>query len=667
MVSSSMQYCTAKGAAVFGVVLLVLISQLACGSPKNEQQQVIVLGFDGMDWDLTQQMINDGKLPAFARLAEQGSLSRLGTAFPPQSPVAWSNFTTGMDAGGHGIFDFIHRDPSTMTPFLSTSRVEDEGLAMTVGQWKIPLGGGEALLLRHGQAFWEVLEDKGIESWVIRMPANYPPSGKATVELSGMGTPDFTGSYGTFTYYTSDPFAALSQHDTGGGEIVVVGISDNVITTKLSGPPNPFHVEGAKVTAPLEVFLDSEHSAAKLVIGEDELILSEGEWSEWVTVGFDLIPTQSAQAICRIFLKQVRPTFELYVTPLNLDPQDPAMQISTPSSFASELADMAGPYYTQGMPEDTSALQSGVLTREEFLAQAQLSGGEVIRQYQLILDSFEKGLLFYYFGNGDLVSHMLWSANDPSHPAYDAEADARFASVVEDIYREFDRIVADTLDRVSDDTLVIAMSDHGFSSWKRAFHLNAWLRDNGYLAVIDPEDETGGTAFSNIDWSGTRAYGLGVNGLYVNLKGREAHGIVEPADREALLREIAASLLATIDPETGLPAVTKASLTEEIYRDRGYLDLGPDLIVGYTKATRCSNQSALGSVPLPVIEDNDDAWSADHCMDDATVPGILVTSRPLKRPVDQLTDLAGAILTEFGIEDFPDRSQNQADKPEQTD
>lgn len=639
-----------------GATVLVVAAALGCGSPGTQQQQrAIILGFDGMDWELTQQMMAEGKLPAFSRLAQEGSFSRLETAIPPQSPVAWSNFTTGMDAGGHGIFDFIHRDPKTMAPFLSTSRTEDSGLALVLGRWKFAISGGEAELLRHGQPFWEALEERGIESWIIRMPANYPPSGEASIELSGMGTPDFVGSYGTFTFFTSDPFAALSQDETGGAKTVIVGVSDNTVTTKLEGPPNPFHADGAKTSAELEVYLDARNATARIVAGDSELILSQGEWSDWVGIDFELLPTQSERAICRFYLKQVRPNFELYVTPLNIDPSDPIMQISTPKSFSSELAELDGPYYTQGMPEDTSALESGALTRDEFLAQARLAGDEVIRQYELILERFERGLLFYYFGNGDLVSHMLWGATDPTHPNYDPDSDARFETVIEDIYMGFDRVLEHTLNSVDPDTLVIVMSDHGFSSWRRVFHLNAWLRENGYLTVIDPEDPTGGAAFSNIDWSRTRAYGLGVNGLYLNLQGREKHGIVPPSQREDLLREISAALLATVDPETGLPAITKAPLREEAFFDRGYLEIGPDLIVGYAKGTRCSNQSALGSVPIPVLEDNHDEWGADHCMDDATVPGILLTSRELNRPVERLTDLAGAILEEFGVEGFPER------------
>jgi predicted AlkP superfamily phosphohydrolase/phosphomutase len=201
------------------------------------------------------------------------------------------------------------------------------------------------------------------------------------------------------------------------------------------------------------------------------------------------------------------------------------------------------------------------------------------------------------------------------------------------------------------------MSDHGFTSWRRSFNLNGWLRDQGYLAVRDPHLADDPGLFQNIDWSRTRAYGLGLNGLYINVRGRERLGIVGEGDRRALIEEIRQKLLSTIDPATGRAAVTAAHARDEIYQDSRHFDRAPDLIVGYAGGTRVSNESALGAVALPVITDNRLAWSGDHCMDPAAVPGLLLTSRPLATPVSSLTDLAAAILAEFGIRGFPSHGE----------
>jgi predicted AlkP superfamily phosphohydrolase/phosphomutase len=624
---------------------LALLVLAGCGD-AGEQRRVIVLGFDGMDYALTRKMMAEGRLPNLARLASSGTFRPLGTSMPPQSPVAWSNFITGMDSGGHGIFDFIHRDAKTMTPYLSTSRTEPSP-KLKLGGLMLPLWADRIELLRHGKPFWEALEERGVRTTIVRIPANFPPSGSASRELSGMGTPDVLGSYGTFSYYTSDP-SPWAEKEPSGGKVYAVRVADGVVRGTLHGPRNPFRVEAQDATTEFQVYVDPDALAAKLVVGDEERVLKAGEWSDWVPIRLDLLPTQTVRAIARFYLRRVRPDFGLYVTPLDLDPMDPAMPISTPGSFAADLARSTGRFYTQGMPEDTKAYQAGVFSTEEFLAQARLAGEEVFRQYRHMLPRFTGGLLFYYFGNGDQVSHMMWRAMDPGHPAW-RPSDARWADVVPRLYQEFDRIVGETFAAMTPTTTLVVMSDHGFVSWRRVFHLNAWLRDHGYLALRDPARHADPGFFGNVDWSRTRAYGLGLNGLYVSLAGRERQGIVSPAEREQLIGEISAKLLSTTDPKTGRPAVTKAFRREQ-YRDRGHLEVGPDLIVGYAGGTRGSNESALGAIAEDVFADNTEPWSGDHCMDPDAVPGVLFTSRALKKPVARLDELAGAILAEFGTE-----------------
>ena len=648
----------AIGPLIVLMALGVSLVGVSCGSDESGEPtgpRVIILGFDGMDHALTAKLMSEGRLPNFSRVAERGSFSPLATSVPPQSPVAWSNFITGMDSGGHGIFDFVHRDPETMFPFLSSAETHAGGTTIKIGKWQIPLSGGSVELLRRGQAFWEVLEDNGIETTIIRMPANFPPSGTASRELSGMGTPDIIGTYGTFSFYTSELFAFAGE-DISGGKVYEVDVFDDVVEAELYGPDNPFLVEREKVAAPFTAYLDPEESLAKVVVDTEEVVLAVGEWSDWVPVDFELIPTQGLRGMVRFYLKQVEPDFELYATPINFDPYEPAMPISTPASYAADLAEASGRFYTQGMPEDTAGLMEEVLTAEEFLDQSRIAGTENIEQYKWVLDQFRDGLLFYYFGNVDQISHMMWRSRDPDHPAYDAEKDARFSGVIDELYRGLDEIVGYTLERMNDDDLLVVMSDHGFSSWRRSFHLNAWLHENGFLAVRDPNMEDDPGIFANVDWTGTQAYGIGINALYINLRGREKWGIVNRSEREAVMDAIAEKLLSAIDPETGEPAVTKVYKREEFYKDRGQLEIGPDLVIGYAKGTRGSNESALGAVGKEVYNDNTGVWSGDHAMDHEAVPGVLLTSRPLKKEALRLENLAAAVLAELGVEkEFPSR------------
>jgi predicted AlkP superfamily phosphohydrolase/phosphomutase len=639
-----------------GALAGLLLLCLACGGGSGAGgKRVVVLGFDGLDYGITRALIDQGRLPNFARLASTGGFAPLATSIPPQSPVAWSTFITGLDPGGHGIFDFIHRDPNTRVPYLSTTRTEASSRTMAIGDWQVPLAGGEVEQLRQGQPFWEVLDARGIETTIVRMPANFPPSGAATRELSGMGTPDLLGTYGTFSFYTSEPYA-FGGRALSGGAWYPVAVEDHAVRSRLRGPDNPFRRVAEPVTADFTVHVDAERPVAKLVVGSEERVLAVGEWSDWVPVDFDLrVPLQGLPGMARFYLKQVRPHFELYVSPINFDPMDPAMPISGPAGYAAELATATGRFYTQGMPEDTQALRQGVLTRDEFLAQARLAGDEVRAQYRHVLGGFQRGLLFYYFGNVDQISHMMFRAGDPGHPAYDPAIDPGYAQVIEDLYAGLDRVVGDTLDALGPDDTLVVMSDHGFASWRRTFHLNTWLKEEGFLTLANPAREDDPGFFGNVDWSRTRAYGLGLNGLYLNVRGREGSGVVEPGDRERVMSEIAARLLQTIDPATGLPAITKVYRRDEVYTDAGLFDRAPDLVIGYARGTRASDETALGGIPKEVMVDNTEPWSGDHCMDHETVPGVLLSNRALRKPAPSLQTLAAAVLAEFGIDEFPVR------------
>jgi predicted AlkP superfamily phosphohydrolase/phosphomutase len=407
--------------------------------------------------------------------------------------------------------------------------------------------------------------------------------------------------------------------------------------------------------------MDPEESAVKLEVGDQEVILEVGEWSDWVAFDFELIPTQTLPAIVRFYLKQVHPELELYASPLNIDPLNPALPISTPDSFAAELAEATGRYYTQEMPEDTKAYRAEIFSTDEFLDQARITGDQFLEQYKYVLSDFDSGFLFYYFGNLDQTSHMMMRTLDPDHPTYDAARDAPYEEVVEKIYEEMDEVVGYTLENMKAGTKLVVMSDHGFTSWRRAFHLNTWLKENGYITFKDPDRKDDPGLFMNVDWSRTKAYALGLNGLYINLRGRERDGIVAPGERETLMDELVEKLLAVVDPTTGEPAITRMYKREDEYEDGGYLDIGPDLQVGYAKGVRGSNESALGEFPPEIIVDVEDEWNGDHCMDHTAVPGILLTNQPMKRQATSLKNLGVSILAEFGIDDgFPVRDQSEA-------
>ena len=222
-------------------------------------------------------------------------------------------------------------------------------------------------------------------------------------------------------------------------------------------------------------------------------------------------------------------------------------------------------------------------------------------------------------------------------------------------YRKIDRLLGEILDRTGPQTAVVVMSDHGFANFYKQANLNAWLRDAGYLVLR--EDATPVVAesdewLSGIDWSRTRAFSIGLNSLYINVAGREQHGIVPASERLDLAREIADRLRTWTDSENDRPVVTSPSLREEIYRGP-MLAAAPDIIVGYGDGYRASWATSKGQTATELLEDNRDEWSADHCVDPAAVPGVLFANLPMATDAPQLTDLTVGILEYFDVRRDP--------------
>ncbi|HVN85436.1 MAG TPA: alkaline phosphatase family protein [Candidatus Binatia bacterium] len=634
-----------RGWLALALLAIATLGVSCSKSPQRVSHRVLVLGFDGIDPGLLDRFMAAGELPHFAQLAKTGHYVHLGTTVPPQSPVAWSTFITGMDPGGHGIFDFVHRDPAppsggAIAPFLSTSRVEEDERRLTLGKYALPLSSGTSELLRHGKAFWNVLADHDIPATVVKIPANFPPEPSTSRTISDMGTPDVRGTYGTFSFYSSDP-ADGGDHSVSGGLFHAVQVDGGHARATIPGPIDPFLSRSERAVRPFEVYVDAESNAVKIDIGDQELVLQTGEWSGWVPVTFDLVPSiVSVHGIVRFHLVQAHPNLRLYTSPINIAPDQPALPISTPPEYARDLATHVGAFYTQGLPENTAALTAGVLDDDMWLVHADDIFAERSRMFDFELARFHSGLLFAYFGGTDQVAHMFW--REMEHGSVHGDAILR-------TYRQVDDVLGRALAAIAGDSNVtlIVMSDHGFAPFNRAVHLNSWLREQGFLALRSGL-QVGGELFQDIDWNHTHAYGLGLNGLYLNLVGRERFGIVGPVDRERVLAELTQKLLGWTDPQTGASIISRVYRREEVYSST-YRDLAPDLIVGYRRGYRVSNESGLGEVPAAVIEDNRKRWSGDHCMAADQVPGVLLSNRRVvNRPVS-LQDLAPTILNEFGI------------------
>jgi len=618
-------------------------------------KKIIIIGIDGMDPRLSERMMDAGLLPNFAKLRQQGGYKALGTSIPPQSPVAWSNFINGAGPGSHGIFDFIHRDPKRQcAPFFAVAdTIAGQGY-WEIGDHKLQLDFWPfnhkkpfTKLLRQGIPFWDYLDKAHIYSTFYNLPSNYPSSSSKYGYhrcLSGLGTPDMLGTYGTYQHFAED--GPLRTKDEGGGKRSMIYFQNETAKAKLVGPENSFLKDPQPVTIDFSVYRDKKAEAAVIEIQKHKIPLKKGQWSPWLKLDFELTipgPNKHISGICRFYLQEVSPNFRLYATPVNSDPSDSYLKLTEPSGFIKDISKSRGLFYTTGFQEDHKALSNKIFNDNEYQMQAGIVLEERLKLLDYALKDYDDGLLFFYFSSTDMQSHMFWWDSQDKHPTRSAKEAKNYFTHIQNIYSKLDSVIGDIISRYGSEATIIAMSDHGFANFKRQFNLNTWLRENGYLY---PPDAT--SVLSDVDWSATLAYGLGINGLYLNLQGRERYGVVKQGtQRQQLLDELTQKLEAVRDTD-GRAVIRKVHRTDKAYSGSA-TELAPDLIIGYSRDYRASWGTCLGGLSKEILFDNDSAWSADHCADVSEVPGVIFCNRPIAAPEPSLIDLAPSILTEFGL------------------
>jgi predicted AlkP superfamily phosphohydrolase/phosphomutase len=653
-----------------------------------EIKRAIVLGLDGLDPVLAKRFMDEGLLPNFQKLADEGSFKPLQTACPSMSPVAWSTFATGVDASRHNIFDFLGRDEKTYFPILSSTRISNPEKSIKLGRYTIPIGKPSIRLMRKSKTFWKVLDDCYVPCHVLRVPITFPPEKmKNGVILSAMCVPDLRGSQGSFTMFTTDSERVGAYT---GGTLLLVKREGDVVTGELPGPPSPFDPEAGEMTVPFTARIDEFSESVSFDFGGNEVTLPPREYSDWLTVEFSAGLGVKVKGIVKLYVTQIAPHFELYVTPINIDPDDPAMPISDPSMFAQYLAKLQGSYATLGLAEDTWALNERMIDESAFLEQTYAIHEERETMFFNSLRKNRSGLTVVVFDATDRIQHMFMRYLDESNPANRDKDTTEHKNAIRDLYVKMDGLLARVMEHVDDATLLCVISDHGFKQFKRGVNINTWALENGYMkakangdgapdaagsgpkatgsealgqadspdgeacdfggycAGVPGDTSAIGEYLRGVDWSGTKVYQLGLSGIYINKKGREAEGIVRSDDYKALKREIIEKLEGLRDPDTGEVAITSVYDTEEIMSGP-YTDGAPDLIIGYNVGYRASWDAAVGKSSATVVEDNVKSWSGDHCIDYKLAPGVLFTNRSVAAERPGLIDLGPSILDMFGV------------------
>jgi len=575
--------------------------------------------------------------------------------------------------------------------------------------------------------FWELAAAAGVPSVVLDGGQTWDrdPVDGARV-LCGLGVPDARGQYISYFVYTTDElyFARKNDKDSNlgnGGKKFRVDEVEGKITSSIYGPPNFVEIQKLKweqdeiarrraageysykeseavgerekelktrirelednpLTVPLTIAKHGD-GTADVAIGSESQKLSEGEWSDWYHLSFEMNSLISAHAITRVKLRSLDdPCFELYVDALHIDPAAPPFwqPISQPADFSKQLAKRFGPFETVGWSCMTHPYKDKVIDPITFMEDIEFTMKWREQMTMGMLADDDWRLFMSCLSTPDRVQHMMYQFYDEGHPLYDPEQASQemvffgekiqLRDAVPAIYRQVDRIVGRVMDEVlrDGDTLLIG-ADHGFQSFRHQVHINNWLVEHGYLVLKEPyRAGTSKLVGMYADWSKTRAYSLGLGAVYLNLRGREPNGIVDKADAHALMEEIRAKFIASKD-EDGTPYGSEVYIVEDLH-DGPFLDLEGDMLFSFMPTYRVSWGTASGGIsmkkqedgsyaPGPVVVDNDRMWSGDHVsVDPVYVEGMFFSNRKFEIPAGGVSveHIAPTVLSLFDVDIPPE-------------
>jgi predicted AlkP superfamily phosphohydrolase/phosphomutase len=670
-------------AILLAIVAATALSTFWSRSPSKSRywQKMVILGFDGMDPDLVEQFVRDGKLPNLKRLIDQGGLYPLATTHSAESPTAWASFATGVNPGKHNIYDFLVRDTGTYLPDLGMVRREPARFLFGY----VPIARPKVHSIRGGMSFWVTAGREGVRSSILTVPVTFPPEEVPNGELlSGLPLPDIRGTMGTFYYFATD----LSRYEEGntemGGILKRLLVENDVAHTELVGPPNPVvrqQVELIRrkgptlsdqdraqlaelqqredVRLPMTVRWNRADKTATVDLGGQSITLQPGRWSKWVDLEFRINFLVRVRGMAQLLLMNADRELHLYVSPVNWKPDAPPIPMSYPAGFSGELFDKIGYYRTLGWAEATWPLNERRMDEQTFMDDLYKAFDDRAQVILTRLAAREWDLLVGVIESTDRVQHMMWRLIDPKHPMYDAALAAKFGGAIESVYKRADSFVGEVMDRVDPGTPIMVVSDHGFHSWRKAVNLNTWLVQNGYMTLQGqrPADKKlddlfgGGTFWENVDWTRTRAYAMGIGQVYFNLRGRESRGIVSPgAEARQLADELSSRLLTMKDPDDGAPIIRSIYKRDDIYSGE-FLGNASELQVGMHDGYRVSWQTTLGGSPEGLVYPNMKKWSADHGgYDYATTAGVLIVNRRLTTATPSIMDVAPTVLKYFGVQ-----------------
>ncbi len=542
-----------------------------------------------MDFLLTQKLLNQGKLKNIEKLIKTGSFLPLISSNPSQSPVAWASLATGKDPGEHGIFDFIRINRKNYIPYLSIFNIKTSPFALKPKYERII----------KTETFWENLSNKGEKVRVLKWPCTFPPPKINGEFFAGFGIPDIKGGLGRYTLYTTSEIETKNRR----GDIIKVTFKNKEAKAFIKGPFKQT-ITGKKEVI-LEVKFKISENELIIKIGDKEFSLKEKEWSKWIPLEFK-IGGLKYKGIAKFYLIALNPEFKLYLSPINLSPDNELTALSHPQDYSTKLLKKYNYFSTLGMIEDVNALNDEIFKDEDFISMVDFLFEEKRNIFIREIPEENYRVYAFVFETLDRIQHMFWERNQ---------------KIIEKYYIKFDKLIGEVIEKIKENWELIIISDHGFGSLKKYVDLNAFLREKGYLSLKEGVESE--PLFKKVNFRKTKAFNCGFTGIYLNKKVREGKGIL---NKEEYLKEKEnlKKLLKTLK-DGNKNVIKEVYDAEEIYSNKNKENM-PDLIIGYEEGYRTDWKSVIGGVGKEITKENTNKWTGDHIFDPSLVSGVFISS-----------------------------------------
>lgn len=615
----------------------------------------MVLAVDGLDPEITERLIREGRVPHLSALAGASGVRRVMPIPGAEASSSWASLATGTNPGAHGIFDLVEPDRETRRPVMGPLLPRDS--ARWFGRWWSE--GAAYRSVRRGDAVWTRLGRAGIRSTVLFVPATFPPDVvPGGILVSGPPLPDWSGAPGSsYTWLASDVDPADEGPTRYGGRVGALRFSQNVAETTIVGVRAP---EAHDVS--LTVAHNPEARSANIRIAGQTVYLAEGQQSRWIEIGQSLGPIKLVRGLVRLHLARAGNEVRLHVSPIHWHPEAPPSALSAPAAAAAALFARLGPYRTLAWPGTGWALADGHLSEEQFLSAQEETFADRAEALLSSLDSGDRDFVAVGIETIDATTRLMWRMVDPGHPAYDAAQAVRFSGAIDRMYVRLDELIGQVRQRLGARTDLVLVSPYGTYTARSVVDLNRWLSDEGELVWREPPRPVTLAALADpslwpdtVDWTRTRARAMGAGRIYLNVRGRDPEGIVPPGDEyDQLMARLGERLLALTDPISGRRVVARVRPGAQAFPGPASAR-GPDLVVTFSPGYRMSWDSTLGGMADRVIAPNRERWSAEHAsVDEATVQGTWLSTLGIDADTLSVLDIAPTLLEYFGVPGPPE-------------